>query len=79
MSNMLQNMQNQGQPQQSGPNINELYQQFRQNPVEFLAKSNLGIPQGMTDPMQILQFMNSNGRIPPQLQGQVNQFLIKQR
>lgn len=55
--------------------INALYQQFQQNPIDFLARSNLGIPQGMTDPMQILQYLNNSRKIPQHLQGKVNQIL----
>lgn len=55
--------------------INALYQQFQLNPIDFLAKSNLGIPQGMNDPMQILQYLNNSNKIPQHLQGRVNQIL----
>lgn len=66
---LFQNLQNQQN------DINSLYQQFQQNPIDFLARSNLGIPQGMTDPMQILQYLNNSRKIPQHLQGKVNQIL----
>lgn len=69
------NKQNNQNNQNQQADIKYLYQQFQQNPIDFLARSNLGIPQGMTDPMQILQFLNQSGRIPQHLQGKVNQIL----
>lgn len=68
---LFQNLQN----QQNNNNVEALYQQFQQNPIDFLARSNLGIPQGMTDPMQILQYLNNSKKIPQHLQGKVNQIL----
>lgn len=55
------------------PNINELYQQFAQNPMKYL--TGLNLPQGMTSPQQIVQYLNDNGKIPPMLQQRVNAML----
>ena len=55
------------------PDINELYQQFMQNPMKFL--TGLNLPQGMTSPQQIVQFLADNGKIPPMLQQRVNAML----
>ena len=59
--------------QQQQPDINQLYQQFMQNPMQYLTGFNL--PQGMTNPQQIVQFLADSGRIPPMLQGRVNAML----
>ena len=58
---------------QKQPNINELYQQFMQNPMQYLTRLNL--PQGLTSPQQIVQYLADNGRIPPMLQQRVNAML----
>lgn len=58
---------------QQNPDINQLYQQFMQNPMQFLSRLNL--PQGMTSPQQIVQYLADNGRIPPMLQQRVNAML----
>ena len=55
------------------PNMNELYNQFAQNPMKYLTGMN--IPQGMNNPQQIVQFLADNGKIPPHLQGKVNAML----
>ena len=58
---------------QKQPDINELYQQFIQNPMRYL--TGLNLPQGLTSPQQIVQFLSDNGRIPPMLQQRVNAML----
>lgn len=55
--------------------INALYQQFQLNPVEFLVRSRLNIPQGLTNPQQIVQHLATSGQIPPQYQRQVDAML----
>ena len=55
------------------PDINQLYQQFMQNPLQYL--SGLNIPKELTSPQQIVQFLADSGRIPPMLQGRVNAML----
>ena len=55
------------------PDMNELYQQFVQNPMKYL--TGLNLPQGMNSPQQIVQFLADNGRIPPMLQARVNAML----
>lgn len=59
--------------QSQQPNLQNLYNQFIQNPLKYL--TNLGIPQDMSDPQQIVQFLAQNNRIPPQLMGRVNSML----
>ena len=55
------------------PDMNTLFQQFRQNPLKYL--TGLDIPAGMTSPQQIVQHLAFSGKIPPQLQGRVNAML----
>lgn len=62
----------QGQP---APDMNALYKQFQQNPTKYL--TNLNLPQGLTDPEQIVRYLAQNGKIPPMLQGRVNAMLLR--
>ena len=59
--------------QQKQPDINQLYQQFVQNPLQFLQGMN--IPKELTTPQQIVQYLADNGKIPPMLQAKVNAML----
>jgi len=67
MSNPL----NVGRQQQ--PDMNALYQQFAQNPMQYLTGMN--IPKELTTPQQIVQYLADNGKIPPMLQQRVNAML----
>ena len=58
---------------QQQPDINVLYQQFMQNPMQYL--TGLNLPQGLTSPQQIVQYLADNGKIPPMLQSRVNAML----
>ena len=58
---------------QKQPDINQLYQQFMQNPMQYLTGMN--IPKELTTPQQIVQYLADNGKIPPMLQGRVNAML----
>ena len=49
-------------------NMMSMFQNFMQNPMSYLAGMN--IPQGMSDPNQIIQQLMNSGRIN---QGQYNQ------
>lgn len=40
------------------------FKQFSGNPTQMLC--DMGIPQGMTDPSQIIQYMVNSGKISPQ-------------
>ena len=65
-----------GTPTQSQqPDMNALYNQFQQNPTKYL--TNLNLPQGLTDPEQIVRYLAQNGKIPPMLQGRVNAMLLR--
>ena len=67
-----------GQPTEQGqPDLNKMFQQFKQNPLEYLVKAKLNIPQGMTDPQQIVNHLMGTGQIPKQLMSQINQMMRK--
>ena len=51
------------------PNMNNMLQQIKTNPVAFLAQKGINIPQGMMDPNAILQHLVSSGRVS---QNQIN-------
>lgn len=55
------------------PDLNQLYQQFIQNPTQFL--TGLNIPKELTTPEQMVQYLADNGKIPPMLQARVNAML----
>jgi hypothetical protein len=61
------------QKQQQQPDMNALYQQFMQNPMQYLTGMN--IPKELTTPQQIVQYLADNGKIPPMLQQRVNAML----
>lgn len=61
------------QKQQQQPDMNTLYQQFMQNPMQYLMGMN--IPKELTTPQQIVQYLADNGKIPPMLQQRVNAML----
>ena len=61
------------QKQQQQPDMNALYQQFMQNPLQYL--QGLNIPTNLTTPQQIVEYLANNNRIPPMLQGRVNAML----
>lgn len=59
------------QPTQKKTDIGALYQQFRQNPVEFLIRSRLQIPQNVTDPQQLVQYLSQTRQVPMQYQNEI--------
>lgn len=57
-----QNQNNQAQPHQM--DMNKAFQQFRQNPVEFLLKAKFNIPDNIPkDPASIGQYLLQSGQI----------------
>lgn len=74
MSNPLITGQSTGQGQ---PDLGKMFQQFKQNPMEYLIKAKLNIPHGMTDPQQIFNHLMGTGQIPKQLMPQINQMMRK--
>lgn len=46
------------------PNPMELMGQFRQNPIGILQQVGYQIPDGMTNPQQIVQHLMQSGQLP---------------
>ena len=75
MANPL--MQNRSQA--NNGNNEKMYEEFRQNPANFLIKCGLNIPQDFQgDYRAMVQHLANTGQIPPALQGRVNA-MLKQR
>lgn len=56
--------------------MNTLFQQFKKNPLEFLIKSKLNIPQNVgSNPQAIVQHLYNSGQIPKQILPRVQQML----
>lgn len=57
---------------QKQPDINQLYQQFKQNPTRYL--TGLNIPNDITTPQQMVEYCLNSGRynIPPMIQKEIN-------
>lgn len=78
MSNPLTANQPAQQRQQNAPDLNALYQQFRKNPLEWLLKSKLNIPQELSgSPQAIVEHLYRTGQIPKQIMPQVQQMINK--
>lgn len=65
------------QPKQTKTDIGALYQQFRANPVEFLVRSGLKIPQNVTDPLQLVQYIAQTRQVPMQYQNEITNMLTR--
>lgn len=64
--------------QQNAPDLNKLYQQFRKNPLEWLLKSKLNIPQELSgSPQAIVEHLYRTNQIPKQILPQVQQMMQK--
>lgn len=51
-------------PQQSAPmSPTQMLQALKQNPVNMLQQAGLNIPEGMTDPQQMVQHLLTSGQI----------------
>ena len=54
----------------------EMYNEFRQNPANFLVKCGLNIPADFSgDYRALVEHLYNTGQIPPVLQGRVNAML----
>lgn len=60
------------------PDIGAMFQQFKQNPVEYLLKAKLNIPQNIgNDPQAIVQHLMSTGQVPKQIMPQIQAMMRK--
>lgn len=55
---------------QQTPDINALFQQFSENPTKYL--TGLNVPAHLKTPEQIVEYLFSNGKVPPILHGRIN-------
>lgn len=53
-----------GQGQRNQPDPRQGYQQMMQDPAGFFAPLGVNIPSGMTDPQEIISYLQSSGQIP---------------
>ena len=52
--------------QQQQPDLNALFEQFKQNPNKYL-----NLPSNITTPQQALQYYYTMGKVPPMLRDRV--------
>ncbi len=62
-------------PQAQMPDYNVMFEQFKKNPVEYLIRARFKIPQGMTNPQQIVNHLFQTNQVPRQLQAQIQQMM----
>lgn len=59
-----------GAPQ---PNLMQMVQQIRSNPMQFIQRAGFRVPQNMTDPNAIIQHLMQTGQISQQRYNQAFQ------
>ena len=65
--NALNGLNGMRMPQQQRPNLFQAFQQFRQNPGQYLSNAGLNIPQEMmNNPNAILNHLLSSGQVSNQ-------------
>lgn len=56
------------------PDMNALFLEFKKNPMEFLMRSRLNVPQNLQgNPQAIVQHLMQTGQVPQQLVPRVQQ------
>lgn len=66
----------QNRSQANNGNSEKMYEEFRQNPANFLIKCGLNIPQDFQgDYRAMVQHLANTGQIPPALRGRVQAML----
>ena len=64
---------------QQQPDTAKMHEEFKKDPISYLIKSRLNIPQDFHgDYRALVEHLNNSGQIPPILQGRVNAMLGKQ-
>lgn len=64
MSNLFQQLGKNQPVQNQKFDINQAFQQFKQNPVEYLAKANFNIPDNIpANPQSIGQYLMQSGQL----------------
>ena len=70
MNPLINNTQQTTQQQQM-PNLGEMFQKFKQNPMDYLLKSKLSIPDNIgNNPQNILQYLVQSGQVSQQMMNQ---------
>ena len=59
-----------GAPQ---PNLMQMLQQIRSNPMQFIQRAGFRVPQNMTDPNAIIQHLMQTGQVSQQRYNQAFQ------
>lgn len=54
-------------------NMMQAFQQFSQDPAKYLRQMGIQVPDGMTNPTQILNWAQESGAVTPQQMQQVQQ------
>lgn len=76
MSNPIINQNQSASPKNL--DINALKAQFIQDPLGFLVRNKLNIPQSLAGDFRgMVEYLANTGQVPPQLQAQVNVMLGK--
>ncbi len=72
---LFENLSKQQQIPNNESDINALYARFQQNPMEFLIRSGLNIPDSVSDPRALLDHLARTNQVPRQYQQAVNRIL----
>lgn len=67
---------------QNGVSFNDFmsrFQQFSGNPMQMLSQSGLSIPQSMTNPNEIIQYLMNSGKLSQEQYAQIQQTAQKIR
>ena len=61
-----------GKQHPSEPNMNAMFEEFKKNPMEYLTRARLNIPQNIgANPQAIVTHLMQTGQIPRQLLPQI--------
>lgn len=55
----------------------QMLSQLRQNPMQFLQRAGMRVPQSMNDPNQIIQYLMNSGQVSQQRYEQARQMAAK--
>lgn len=57
----------------------QMIAQIKQNPAAFFSRAGVNVPQGMTDPNQIIQHLVQSGQVPQERYNQVMQIISQMK
>ena len=66
---------NLGDKNQQTPNPMQMLSQLKQNPADFIAKAGFNVPQGMSNPQQIINHLMQSGQVTQSRYNQVMQMM----